>query len=77
MSSQPKFRCVSTFIGPSNLVGRDKNSLLSNDLLQIIDDIRFDYYEPSDNEDDVDNDSMMIFITMLMMKLLLMFRSLV
>jgi hypothetical protein len=54
--------CLSTSVGHSNSVSRGKNSLLLVDLLQRIDDTmfdnpfddqhRFDYFEPSDNEDD-------------------------
>jgi hypothetical protein len=33
VSSQPKYMCVSTSIGPSNSDGRGKISLLSNDML--------------------------------------------
>ena len=33
VSSQPKYVCVSTSIGPSNSDGRGKISLLSNDML--------------------------------------------
>ena len=57
---------VSTSTGLSNSISKGKNNLLLDDLLQSIDDIMFDnsfvdqhifdYYEPSDNKDDVDND---------------------
>jgi hypothetical protein len=63
VSSRSKSVCVPTSIGPSNSVGRDKNSLSSNDLLQRINNTMFDnhfadqykfkYSEPSNNEDDV------------------------
>jgi hypothetical protein len=57
---------VSTSTGLSNSISKGKNNLLLDDLLQSIDDIMFDnsfvdqhifdYYELSDNKDDVDND---------------------
>lgn len=66
VSSRSKSICVSTSTRPSNSVGRDKNSLLSDDLLRMIYDIMFgnpfayqhifDYFEPSNNEDDVNDD---------------------
>jgi len=62
MSNQSKFIFVVTYAGPLKSVSKDKNNLLSDDLLQMIDDTifgnlfvdqhRFDYSEPSDNEDD-------------------------
>jgi len=42
VSSRPKFVCVSTSAGLSNSVDRGKNSFLSDDLLQMINDIMFD-----------------------------------
>jgi hypothetical protein len=41
VSSQPKFIGVPTFVGLSNSVSKGKHSLLSNDLLQRINDIIF------------------------------------
>ena len=64
VSSRPKSVCVLISASPTNSVDRGKNSLLLYDLLQIIDynmfnnyfanQYRFDYYEPSDNEEDDD-----------------------
>ena len=42
VSRRPKFVCVLTSIDPSNSVGRSKNSLLLDDLLQMTNDIKFD-----------------------------------
>jgi hypothetical protein len=62
MSNQSRSDFFSTFVGPSKLVSRGKNNLLSDDLLQKIydtmfdnpfpDQHRFDYSEPGDNKDD-------------------------
>jgi hypothetical protein len=41
VSSQPKFVGVSIFVGLSNSVSKGKHSLLSNNLLQRINDIMF------------------------------------
>jgi hypothetical protein len=51
-----------TYVGLSKSVSRGKNNLLLDDLLQMIDDTmfinpstdqhRFEYFKPSDNEDD-------------------------
>ena len=56
VNSQPKFVYVSTSANPSNSISTGKNSVLSDDLLQIIYDIMFnnsfvdqhwfDYSEP-------------------------------
>jgi hypothetical protein len=61
---------VSTFADLSNLVSKGKNNLLSNDLLQMINDTmfdnifvdqyRFNYSKASDNEDDDILDSNMM-----------------
>ena len=42
MNSQPKSVYVSTSANPSNSISTGKNSVLSDDLLQIIDDTMFD-----------------------------------
>jgi hypothetical protein len=70
VNSRPKFLYVSTFVDLSNPVSKGKNNLLSNDLLQMINDTmfdnifvdqyRFNYSKPGDNEDDDMLDSNMM-----------------
>jgi hypothetical protein len=70
VNSRPKFLYVSTFADLSNPVSKGKNNLLSNDLLQMINDTmfdnifvdqyRFNYSKPGDNEDDDMLDSNMM-----------------
>ena len=66
VSNQPKSMCVLTSSNPLNSVGIGKNSLLLDDLLQMIDDTMFDnhfvdqhmldYSKPNENKEDDDDD---------------------